>query len=494
MNIDTYKNEWFGNVRPDLLSGLVVALALIPEAIAFSIIAGVNPEVGLYASFVIAVVTAFVGGRPGMISAATGAMALLMVDLVKDHGLQYLFAATILTGLVQIVFGWLKLARYLKFVPRSVMTGFVNALAILIFMAQLPQIIGATWETYAMLAAGLAIIYLLPRVFKAIPSALVAIVVLTAVSIFTGANVKTVGDMGTLPTAFPPLLIPQIPLTLETLQIILPISITMAFVGLLESLLTAQLIDDRTDTTSDKNRESSGQGVANILTGFFGGMAGCAMIGQSMINIGNGGRGRLSTFTAGAFLLVLILVLQPLLVRIPMAALVAVMVVVSVGTFDWSSLRTITVFPKSETTVMLVTVAVTIFTHDLSKGVLAGVILSAIFFARKVSKLSSVTNALSTDGTTRTYVVHGQLFFVSTHDFVAGFDFSERPERIVIDLTHSHLWDGSAIGALDKVVLKFRRAGVNVDVIGMNEASATLIDRIAVHDKPDALERATSHG
>jgi sulfate permease, SulP family len=357
----------------------------------------------------------------------------------------------------------------------------------------LPQIIGASWETYAMLAAGLAIIYLLPRVFKAIPSALVAIVVLTAISIFTGANVKTVGDMGTLPTVFPPFALPQIPLTLEALQIILPISITMAFVGLLESLLTAQLIDDRTDTTSDKNRESSGQGVANILTGFFGGMAGCAMIGQSMINIGNGGRGRLSTFTAGAFLLVLILLLQPLLVRIPMAALVAVMVVVSVGTFDWSSLRTITVFPKGESIVMLVTVAVTVFTHDLSKGVLAGVILSAIFFARKVSKLSSVTNTLSADGTTRTYLVHGQLFFVSTHDFVAGFDFIERPERIVIDLTHSHIWDGSAIGALDKVVLNFRRAGVNVDVVGMNESSATLIDRIAVYDKADALERAASH-
>ncbi|KEF34669.1 sulfate transporter [Deinococcus sp. RL] len=491
-DIRQYRQEWFANPRRDILAGIVVALALIPEAIAFSIIAGVDPQVGLYASFIIAIVTAFLGGRPGMISAATGAMALLMIGLVRDHGLPYLFAATVLTGALQILFGWARLARYLKFVPRSVMVGFVNALAILIFLAQLPQFVGANWQMYAMVAAGLAIIYLLPRVFKAIPSALVAIVALTAVSVLTGADVKTVGDMGELPKALPPFQIPQVPLTFETLRIIFPVALTLSIVGLLESLLTAQLIDERTDTTSDKNVESRGQGVANVVTGFFGGMAGCAMIGQSMINITNGGRGRLSTFVAGAFLLVLILALQPLLVQIPMAALVAVMIVVSISTFDWNSLRTLTVFPKSETIVMLATVAVTVLTHDLSIGVLVGVILSALFFARKVSQLSQVTREDHADGT-RTYRVRGQLFFVSTHDFQHRFDFDHAARRVVIDLTDAHFWDGSAVGALDKVMLKFMRQGTPVELVGLNEASATLIDRLAIHDKPGALERVASH-
>ena len=491
-DLQQYQREWFANPRKDVLAGIVVALALIPEAIAFSIIAGVDPQVGLYASFIIAIVTAFIGGRPGMISAATGAMALLMIGLVKDHGIQYLFAATVLTGLLQVVFGWAKLARYLKFVPRSVMVGFVNALAILIFMAQLPQFADANWQVYAMVAAGLAIIYLLPRVFKAIPSALVAIVALTVVAVVTGADVKTVGDMGTLPTALPPFQFPQVPLTFETLGIIFPVALTLSLVGLLESLLTAQLIDERTDTTSDKNVESRGQGVANIVTGFFGGMAGGAMIGQSMINITSGGRGRLSTFVAGAFLLVLILALQPLLVQIPMATLVAVMIVVAISTFDWGSLRTLTVFPKGETIVMLATVAVTVFTHDLSLGVLVGVVLSALFFARKVSQLSQVTPVDEADGT-RTYRVRGQLFFVSTHDFLHQFDFTHPARRVVIDLSDAHFWDGSAVGALDKVMLKFMRQGMPVELVGLNDASATLIDRVAVHDKPGALDRVSQH-
>ncbi|MFB9991430.1 SulP family inorganic anion transporter [Deinococcus oregonensis] len=486
-DVQQYRREWFSNPRKDVLAGIVVALALIPEAIAFSIIAGVDPQVGLYASFIIALVTAFIGGRPGMISAATGAMALLMIGLVKDHGLEYLFAATVLTGVLQVVFGWAKLARYLKFVPRSVMVGFVNALAILIFMAQLPQFVGANWQMYAMVAAGLAIIYLLPRVFKAIPSALVAIVALTLVAVFTGADVKTVGDMGTLPKALPPFSFPQVPLTWQTLGIIFPVALTLSIVGLLESLLTAQLIDERTDTTSDKNTESRGQGVANIVTGFFGGMAGCAMIGQSMINVTNGGRGRLSTFVAGLGLLILILALQPLLVQIPMAALVAVMIVVSVSTFDWNSLRTLTVFPKSETIVMLATVGVTVLTHDLSLGVLVGVVLSALFFARKVSQLSEVTHTDIPQGT-RVYTVRGQLFFVSTHDFLHQFDFAHQAERVVIDLSGAHFWDGSAVGALDKVMLKYRRQGTPVELVGLNDASATLIDRLAVHDKPGAVE------
>ncbi|TDE84799.1 SulP family inorganic anion transporter [Deinococcus sp. S9] len=487
-----YQREWFANPRKDVLAGIVVALALIPEAIAFSIIAGVDPQVGLYASFIIALITAFLGGRPGMISAATGAMALLMTGLVKDHGIQYLFAATVLTGVLQVVFGWAKLARYLKFVPRSVMVGFVNALAILIFMAQLPQFVGANWQMYAMVAAGLAIIYLLPLVFKAMPSALVAIVVLTVVAVVTGADVKTVGDMGTLPTALPHFQFPQVPLTFETLAIIFPVALTLSLVGLLESLLTAQLIDERTDTTSDKNVESRGQGVANIVTGFFGGMAGCAMIGQSMINVTSGGRGRLSTFVAGAFLMVLILALQPLLVQIPMAALVAVMMVVAISTFDWGSLRTLTVFPKGETVVMLATVAVTVFTHDLSLGVLIGVVLSALFFARKVSQLSQVTPVDEVDGT-RTYQVRGQLFFVSTHDFLHQFDFTHPARRVVIDLSDAHFWDGSAVGALDKVMLKFMRQGTSVELRGLNAASATLVERLAVHDKPDALDRMGGH-
>ncbi len=489
----TLRREWFGNIRGDILSGIVVALALIPEAIAFSIIAGVDPAVGLYASFSIAVVIAFVGGRPGMISAATGAMALVMIGLVRDYGLEYLFAATILTGVVQILFGVFKLGRYLKFVPRSVMIGFVNALAILIFMAQLPQFVGENWQMYAMVAVGLAIIYGLPRLTKAVPSALVAIVVLTVVSILTGANVGTVGDMGELPSALPFFNLPAVPFTLETLSIILPVALTLAMVGLLESLLTAQIVDDMTDTSSDKNQESRGQGIANIVTGFFGGMAGCAMIGQSVINIKSGGRGRLSALVAGVFLLFLILVLTPWVRQIPMGALVAVMFMVSFSTFDWSSLRDLTLVPKGESIVMVATVATTILTHNLAQGVLVGVLLSTLFFARKVSQLSSVTSTLSNDGQTRTYTVRGQLFFVSTQGFVTAFDTQEDLGRVMIDLTDAHVWDGSAIAALDKVAMKFMRRGVTVELVGQNEASAALITRLAQHDKPGVLEHTPAH-
>jgi len=489
----TLRREWFGNVRGDILSGIVVALALIPEAIAFSIIAGVDPAVGLYASFTIAVTIAFVGGRPGMISAATGAMALVMIGLVRDYGLEYLFAATVLTGMIQILFGVFKLGRYLKFVPRSVMIGFVNALAILIFMAQLPQFVGENWQMYAMVAVGLAIIYGLPRLTKAVPSALVAIVVLTVVSILTGANVGTVGDMGELPSALPFFNLPAVPFTLETLSIILPVALTLAMVGLLESLLTAQIVDDMTDTTSNKNQESRGQGIANIVTGFFGGMAGCAMIGQSVINIKSGGRGRLSALVAGVFLLFLILVLTPWVRQIPMGALVAVMFMVSFSTFDWSSLRDLTMVPKGETIVMLATVATTVLTHNLAQGVLVGVLLSTLFFARKVSQLSSVISTLSDDGQTRTYTVRGQLFFVSTQGFVTAFDTQEDLGRVVIDLTDAHIWDGSAIAALDKVAMKFMRRSVTVELVGQNEASAALITRLAQHDKPGVLEHTPAH-
>lgn len=487
------RSEWFGNMRGDVLAGIVVALALIPEAIAFSIIAGVDPKVGLYASFIIAVTISIVGGRPGMISAATGAMALLMIDLVKDHGLDYLFAATLLTGALQIAVGLLKLGRSMRFVSRSVMTGFVNALAILIFMAQLPEFAGANWQMYAIVAAGLGIIYLLPPVTTAIPSPLVAIVALTAVAILTGADVRTVGDMGELPSDLPTFLIPAVPLNLETLGIILPVAVTLTMVGLLESLLTASIVDDMTGTQSDKDTEIRGQGIANIVSGLFGGMAGCAMIGQSVINTKSGGRGRLSTLTAGLVLLFLILVLQDWVVRIPMAALVAVMIMVSIGTFDWGSLRQLRTMPASSSIVMVATTLTVVVTHDLSKGVLVGVLLSALFFARKVAHIVTVGSTLSDDGRRRTYTVHGQLFFASAEDFIAGFDFQERVDRVEIDLTGAHLWDYTAVGAVDKVVLRFRRQGAVVGLTGLNQASTTLLDSLGIHDKPEASRQLGGH-
>jgi SulP family sulfate permease len=487
------KRQWLGNVNGDLVSGLVVALALIPEAIAFSIVAGVDPQVGLYASFCIAVVTAFLGGRPAMISAATGAMALLMVHLVKDHGLQYLFAATLLTGALQVVFGIFKLARYMSFVPRSVMTGFVNALAILIFMAQLPQFQGAGWQMFSMVGLGLAVIYLLPRVTRKIPSPLVAIVVVTSATLLLGWDLRTVGDMGKLPTALPFLQLPTVPLTLETLRIIGPVALPLALVGLLESLLTAQIVDDMTGTGSDKNREAMGQGVANLVTGCFGGMAGCAMIGQSVINVKSGGRGRLSSLAAGCFLLLFILVLSPVLTRIPMAALVAVMVMVSISTFDWASLRRMRVEPRGEALVMLLTVTTVVFTHDLAKGVIAGVILSALLFARQVSKVAAVRSTLSADLRVRTYSVYGELFFVSANHLSARFDYDEKLDGVVIDLTHAHVWDASSIAMLDKIILAYRRRGIDARLEGVSEACAWLVDRLATHDKQGALEAAPAH-
>ncbi len=492
-SLSAYRAQWFGNVRGDLLAGLVVALALIPEAIAFSIIAGVDPKVGLYASFSIAVLIAFVGGRPGMISAATAATAVLMVTLVRDHGLQYLLAATVLAGLLQIGAGFLKLGYVMRFVSRSVMTGFVNALAILIFMAQLPELIGVPWLTYVMVAAGLAIIYLFPRLTKAVPSPLVCIVVLTTVVIAFGFDVRTVGDMGELPSTLPVFLIPDIPLTLETLLIILPYSAAVAVVGLLESLMTAQIVDDLTDTPSDRNQECIGQGIANTATAFIGGMAGCAMIGQSIINVKSGGRGRLSTFAAGMLLLFMILVLGDLVSQIPMAALVAIMIMVSIGTFSWSSIRNLRDHPRSSSVVMLATVVGVIFTHNLAIGVLIGVLLSGIFFAWKIAQLFAVSSTLSADGRHRTYRVEGQLFFASAEDFMAAFDFRETLEKVTIDVSRAHIWDISSVAALDMAVLKFRRDGAEVEIVGMNLASETIVDRLAIHDKPGALDKLMAH-
>ncbi|WP_280553890.1 SulP family inorganic anion transporter [Halomonas sp. 25-S5] len=486
------KLSWFSNLKGDTLSGIVVALALIPEAIAFSIIAGVDPKVGLYASFAICVIIAFAGGRSGMISAATGAMALLMVTLVKEHGLEYLLATTLLTGIIQILAGYLRLAELMRFVSRSVVTGFVNALAILIFMAQLPELTGVTWHVYAMTAAGLAIIYgfpYLPVVGKLLPSPLVCILALTAVYMLTGMEIRSVGDMGELPDSLPVFLWPEVPLNLETLMIILPYSLMLAVVGLLESMMTATIVDDLTDTRSDKNRECKGQGIANIGAGLLGGMAGCAMIGQSVINIKSGGRRRLSTLIAGVALLMMVVFLADWVSQIPMAALVAVMIMVAIGTFSWSSIRDLKKHPMSTNMVMVATVVVVVVTHNLAIGVFVGVLLAAMNFANKVGNILYIGSEEADEGSRRIYNVVGQVFFASSERFGEAFDFKETVEKVTIDLSRAHFWDITAVQTLDRVVIKFRREGTEVEMIGLNEASATIVDRYAVHDDPEAVEK-----
>lgn len=427
-----------------------------------------------------------------MISAATAATAVLMGPLVRDHGIEYLFAATLLMGLIQIIAGMLKLGRLMRFVSKSVMTGFVNSLAILIFMAQLPQLTNVPNVTYALIAVALAVIYLFPRITKAVPSPLVAIIVVTILAVSFGIHVPTVADLGEMPTALPVFALPQVPLTFETLQIIFPYSLALAAVGLLESLLTAQIVDDMTDTTSSKSRECVGQGTGNIISGLFGGMGGCAMIGQSVINVSSGGRGRLSTFVAGAFLLILLLVLDDILRIVPVAALVAIMIMVSIGTFSWKSIIDLKRHPGTSSIVMLATVATVLATHDLSKGVIVGVLLSGVFFAGKVARMFKVSSTLAADGASRSYEIEGQLFFASTQSLLQAFDFEEKLDRVLIDVTRAHLWDISAVGALDQVVLKFRRRGVEVEVKGANEASASMIDRFALHDKEHASLTASS--
>jgi SulP family sulfate permease len=495
MTKNQYYQEWFSNPRRDVIAGTVVALALIPEAIAFSIIAGVDPKVGLYASFCIAVVIAFIGGRSGMISAATGAMAVLLVSLVRDHGLEYLLPATVLTGLLQIAAGAFKLGDLMRFVSRSVVTGFVNALAIIIFMAQLPQFHDQGLLMYGMVAAGLVIIYGLPRITTAVPSPLVCIIVLTAVSMSMGlsSTLNTVGDMGDLPSTLPVFLLPDVPLNFETLRIIFPFALSLAIVGLLESLMTSTIVDDLTDTSSNKNLECTGQGISNIVAGFFGGMAGCAMIGQSVINVQSGGRGRLSTFAAGIILLILIVLMGDLVSQIPMAALVAVMIMVSIGTFSWSSIRDLRIHHRTSSVVMIATVLTTVFTHNLAYGVGAGVLLSALFFAYKVSGQLSIESTLEVSKNERTYTVQGQLFFVSASSFADAFDFREVIDTVRIDVSQAHFWDLSAINALDRVVLKFRREGTEVNLFGMNEASQTLVLKVAKYDKPGAMDEAGGH-
>lgn len=490
--LEHVKRDWLSNIRGDVLAGIVVALALIPEAIAFSIIAGVDPKVGLYASFCIAVIIAIVGGRPGMISAATGAMALLMVTLVKDHGLEYLLAATLLTGVLQIFAGFLRLGELMRFVSRSVVTGFVNALAILIFMAQLPELTNVTWHVYAMTATGLGIIYLfpyIPKVGKILPSPLICIVSLTIFSMIIGIDIRTVGDMGELPDTLPIFLWPDIPLTFETLAIIFPYSVGLAIVGLLESMMTATIVDDLTDTSSDRNKECKGQGLANIGAGLFGGMAGCAMIGQSIINVKSGGRGRLSTFIAGAFLLVMVVFLDEWLKQIPMAALVAVMIMVSIGTFSWSSITDLRKHPLSSNIVMITTVVVVVVTHNLAIGVFIGVLLATLFFANKIGRFMAVKSDFSQEKNIRTYKVVGQVFFASAEQFIESFDFKEAVSHVVIDLTDAHFWDITSVSSLDKVVIKFRREGATVNIIGMNEATETVVDKFGVHNDPNEVDK-----
>ncbi|MXO84487.1 STAS domain-containing protein [Altererythrobacter aurantiacus] len=482
---NSIKRDWFSNLRADILAGIVVALALIPEAIGFSVIAGVDPRVGLYASIAIAIVIAFTGGRPGMISAATAAVAVVVVPLVDQYGVEYLFAATILMGIFQGIAAILRLDLLMQFVSRSVITGFVNALAILIFMAQIPFLIDVGIVTYAMVAGGLAIIYLLPRLTTAVPSPLVAIVVLSALGIGLDLDVFTVGDMGEIPEGLPYFVWPDVPLTLETLRIILPYSLTMAAVGLLESLLTAQIVDDMTHTDSNKPRECAGQGIANVAAALVGGMGGCAMIGQSVINVTSGGRTRLSTLTAGVTLLLLLALLGPVVGRIPMPALVAVMIMVSIGTFSWNSIPNLRHHPLPSSIVMLATVTAVVATHNLAIGVLLGVLLSGIFFAGKVRRMFDVVRRREADEAI--YEVRGQIFFASVDRFVAMLGpesaAPDPADHVVIDVSKAHFWDISAIGALDKVVERMRRNGRSVQVLGLNEASTDLVDKFALTDK-----------
>ena len=472
-------------LRTEVLAGLVVALALIPEAISFSIIAGVDPRVGLFAAFTMAVSIAFLGGRPAMISAATGAIALVIAPVMRDHGLDYLVATVLLGGVIQILLGVAGVARLMRFVPRSVMVGFVNALAILIFLAQVPHLVHVPWLVYPMVAAGIAVIVLLPRLTRVVPAPLVAIVALTAVTLVTGLVLPTVGDEGELPDSLPTLFLPHVPLTLETLRIIGPYAVGMALVGLLESLMTAKLVDDITDTHSHKSREAWGQGAANVITGLFGGMGGCAMIGQTMINVkASGARTRISTFLAGVFLLVLVVGFGDVVAVMPMAALVAVMVMVSVGTFDWHSIRPATLrrMPRSETTVMVSTVVVVVATHNLAIGVVVGVLVAMTLFARRVAHLAETRRELveGADGSVRAvYTVTGELFFASSNDLYAQFEYAEDPADVTIDLSGSHVWDASTVAALDGITTKYERKGKRVRIEGLNTASASMHDRLS---------------
>lgn len=479
MILKQIRNSWFSNTKNDILSGITVSLALIPEAISFSIICGVDPMVGLYASFCIAIIISFLGGRPAMISAATGAMALVMVTLVKNYGLEYMFAATILTGIIQFIMGKLKFGKFITFVPHSVILGFVNALAVLIFLAQVPHFKDESWIMFVMVAVTLLIIYLFPKITKSIPSPLVAIIVVTIISVIAGFNIRSVGDMGNITRSLPIFHFPNIPFSIETLKIIFPYSMTLSLVGVMETLLTATILDDMTDTKSEKSKEVTGQGIANIFSGFFGGMAGCAMIGQSVINIRSGGRTRLSTFTAGAFLLILIMVLGDVVTKIPMAALVGVMIMVSISTFDWKSVKELKKMPFSCAVIMLSTMGVVIYTHDLAKGVIAGIAISSIVFAWKITAIKSKHELIDFENVTyKVYKIYGQIFFASTHRLVDSFNYSDDPNDIIIDFRNSHIWDHSAVNTISKIKEKYSFQNKNVSIVGLNSDSKEIIKKL----------------
>lgn len=484
-----FKEEWFGNVKSDLIAGIVVCMALIPEAIGFTIVAGVDPMVGVYSCFCMSVVIAIFGGRTGMISAAAGAMALVLASLVREHGVEYMLIATILTGVFQVIFGFLKIGNLLKFIPKPVMIGFVNALGIMMFKAQLDHFKGS-YMLIILAVIGIAIIYLLPRLTKAIPSPIVAIAIITVIVFATKMDVTTLGDMGRLTTDLPRFLIPNVPFTVETLKIILPYSLSLSIVGLVESLLTAQLVDDITDTKSNKNKECIGQGLANIVTGFFGGISGCGMIGQTVINQEYGGRGRLSTFTAGTSMLIFVILFNGLFVRIPVVALASVMVVVSITTFNWNSIKRISKVPLTDTLVMIATVIVVLLTHNLAYGVVIGTILSAIFF---VSKISHVDVEKVVNNNSVKYIAKGPLFFASTTAFINKFNYYEDIDTVDIDLSNMKIYDESAVDAIDKVVIKFHKNGIKTNLLGMNESCKELIDKIAVHNKPNGLATSVEH-
>lgn len=468
--MNTLKQQWFGNVRGDILAGIVVGLALIPEALAFAFIVGVDPRVALYASFTIAVITSFVGGRQGLISAATGAMALVLVSLMANHGLQYVLAATVLTGIIQFILGLLGVANLMRFIPNSVMLGFVNALGIMIFIAQLPYLIGGGILTYVFAAITLILVYAIPRFFTLIPAPLIAIVLMTGIALLSGVSLQSIGDLGEMPNSLPTFFIPDIPLNFETFKIILPYALALSVVGLLESLLTAQVLDDMTNTPSNKDREARGQGIANFVTGFVGGMAGCALIGQSVINVKSGGRGRLSTLTAGVFLMFLIIVLGDIVVKIPMPVLVGVMIMISMTTFNWSSFKFLKQAPKAESFVMVFTVAIILYTHNLAIGVVIGVILSALFFVAKISRVT-VTQEKNV------YIVKGPLFFASTTKFIQSFD-DVIEDEIIINFENSELWDESAVGAIIKVKQKLEDKDVKVHIEALNSSSEQLFQRL----------------
>ena len=473
------KEEWLGNVKGDLISGIVVCMALIPESIGFSIVAGVDPMVGVYASFTLSLITSIFGGRPGLISAAAGSTALVLASLVKNYGIEYMFLATILAGILQVILGYLKFGRLMKFIPKPVMTGFVNALGILMFKSQLKHFEGG-WILIVLGAISIFIIYMLPRFTKVIPAPIVSIITITLIVVIFNIRVKTLGDMGKITTDLPKLLIPNVPFNINTLRIVFPYAISVALVGIVESLLTSQLFDELTDTPSNKNQECIGQGLGNVVTGLFGGIAGCGMIGQTIINYTYGGRGRLSTLTAGTAMLFSIIILNKFVTQIPVVALASVMVVVAITTFDWGSIKRISIVPKTDTLVMISTVVIVLLTNNLAYGVVVGIIISSVAF---VSKISDIKIEKYEDKGHIKYNVKGQLFFVSTTKFIDAFEYNEKVYNIEIDFTNARIWDESAVDAIDKVIAKYNKNNIKVKLIGLNKESLNLVDKMATYDK-----------